>query len=96
METPIRQLKAAASLLNLGCGNRYHTAWTNVDIRSRVPEIMAHDLTRELPFEKESFHGVYSSHIIEHLPRSCIPMFLQECYRVLIPGGGYPRSHARL
>ena len=40
-----------------------------------------------LPFADASFDGVYHSHLLEHLPRDRALPFLQECRRVLKPGG---------
>ncbi|MBW1728369.1 MAG: glycosyltransferase [Deltaproteobacteria bacterium] len=74
-------------LLNLGCGNRYHSAWTNVDFTSTGPGVIAHDLTKGIPFADQSFDVVYHSHLLEHFSRDAAPQFIQECYRVLKPGG---------
>lgn len=43
--------------------------------------------TKPLPFSSESFDCVYSSHMLEHLPRNIVPRLLNEIYRVLKPGG---------
>lgn len=74
-------------LLNLGCGNRYHPDWVNVDFHSSNPAILAHDLKDKLPFEDDFFDVVYHSHVQEHLPKIFVPMFFHECFRVLKPGG---------
>lgn len=74
-------------LLNLGCGGRYHPDWVNVDFYSTGPGVIAHDLKRGLPFSEAKFDVVYHSHLLEHLPKNYAPIFLQECYRVLKPGG---------
>lgn len=74
-------------LLNLGCGHRHHSGWTNVDFRSTGPGVMAHDLHKGLPFEDCEFDAVYHSHLLEHFPKSQAPAFLRECYRVLKPKG---------
>lgn len=74
-------------LLNCGCGGRHHPDWRNLDLVSRDPDVLAHDLRRSIPFADASFDGVYSSHFLEHLPRRLAPRFLAECRRVLVPGG---------
>jgi len=73
--------------LNLGCGNRFHPSWTNLDLAPCSPEVQKFDLLEGIPFPTERFDVVYQSHVIEHLPRPCVPRFLQECFRVLRPGG---------
>jgi predicted SAM-dependent methyltransferase len=74
-------------LLNLGCGDRYHPDWVNVDFHSSNPAVLAHDLKDKLPFEEDFFDVVYHSHVQEHLPKIYVPMFFHECFRVLKPGG---------
>ena len=74
-------------LLNLGCGNRYHPEWVNVDFHSTGPGVIAYNLNKGLPFEDNSFDVVYHSHLLEHFPKSHAVPFLKECYRVLKNGG---------
>jgi predicted SAM-dependent methyltransferase len=74
-------------LLNLGCGNRYHENWTNIDFISTNENILAHDLKLGVPFNDNSFHAVYHSHVLEHFPKADAVKFMKECYRVLKPGG---------
>jgi SAM-dependent methyltransferase len=74
-------------LLNLGCGNRFHPDWINVDLFPGASRVRQHDLRKPLPFPDQSFEAVYHSHVLEHLPRAAAPGFLGECYRVLVPGG---------
>jgi len=74
-------------LLNLGCGDRFHSDWTNLDALPADPSIQSHDLREGIPFPDGEFDAVYHSHLLEHFPkRSAIP-FLSECHRVLRPGG---------
>lgn len=49
--------------------------------------LMAHDLSKGLPFESESVDAVYHSHVLEHLDRLVARGFLSEMRRVLKPGG---------
>ena len=79
--------RAVARLLNLGCGQRFHPAWTNLDVRPTDPSIRSWDVTQPLPFADATFDAVYHSHLLEHLPRADALPFLQECRRVLKPGG---------
>jgi predicted SAM-dependent methyltransferase len=45
------------------------------------------NLTGSLPFPDDSFQAVYSSHTLEHLYRTEARVILEECRRVLKPGG---------
>lgn len=53
-----------------------------------LPEnLMVHDLARGIPFPDASVDAVYHSHVLEHLDRDVARGFIQECARVLRPGG---------
>jgi SAM-dependent methyltransferase len=73
--------------LNLGCGNRFHPEWTNIDASYVDPHVQIHDVRKGLPFSDETFDVVYHSHLLEHLPREAALPFSRECYRVLKRGG---------
>jgi predicted SAM-dependent methyltransferase len=73
--------------LNLGCGQRYHKDWTNIDFVSNSPYVQAHNLLQGIPFEDNSFEVVYHSHVLEHFTKVDGKKFIQECYRVLKPNG---------
>lgn len=45
------------------------------------------DINRGLPFTDASVEVVYSSHMLEHIPRSQVETFLEDVYRILKPGG---------
>jgi SAM-dependent methyltransferase len=49
--------------------------------------LLAHDLSRGIPFESGSVDAVYHSHVLEHLDRPVAREFLKETLRVLKPGG---------
>jgi predicted SAM-dependent methyltransferase len=74
-------------LLNLGCGQRYHAAWTNVDMVARPPAVIGADLRRPLPFGADEFSAVYHSHVLEHFHPQDGARLLAECHRVIKPGG---------
>lgn len=76
-------------LLNLGCGDRYcpDANWTNVDFVSAHPRVIAHDLRQGLPFQANQFDAVYHSHVLEHFTPADGRRLLDECRRVLKPGG---------
>jgi len=74
-------------LLNVGCGRRFHPAWTNIDLVATSPEVREYDLRRGLPYDDDTFDAVYHSHVLEHLaPADAVKMVL-ECRRVLKPNG---------
>ncbi|HEX8491244.1 MAG TPA: methyltransferase domain-containing protein [Pyrinomonadaceae bacterium] len=76
-------------LLNLGCGPRFSSdpAWTNVDFHSNSPHVIAHDLSRGIPFPDATFDAVYHSHVLEHFSPQDGARFIAECWRALKPGG---------
>jgi len=84
-------------LLNLGCGGLIveEEPWMNCDDafnsdehEKRVPKYYKKvNLTKEFPFPDNSIDGILLSHVLEHLPLHPTIRCLEECYRVLIPGG---------
>ncbi len=84
MNTPAT---SALRLVNVGCGLTFHRDWINLDLVSLAPEVIECDLTRGIPFADESCDAVYSSHVLEHLDETTGRAMLQECARVLKPGG---------
>jgi predicted SAM-dependent methyltransferase len=75
-------------LLNLGCGRRYRAGWVNVDFTADGPGVIAANLLQGVPFEDNTFDGVYHSHVLEHFTEEDGTKLIAECWRVLKPGGG--------
>jgi predicted SAM-dependent methyltransferase len=73
--------------LNLGCGERIHPDWINIDMTASQPNVVAHDLVAGVPFEAESADVVYHAAVFEHIRRKDVAKFLREIHRVLKPGG---------
>ena len=73
--------------LNIGCGTKFHQAWTNVDMVSTDSAVQAHNVLKGLPFQDNQFDAVYHSQVLEHIPQEHAADFLNECLRVLKPGG---------
>jgi len=73
--------------LNLGCGQRFHKDWTNIDFVSNSPYVQAYNLLQGIPFEDNAFEVVYHSHVLEHFSKADGKKFIQECHRVLKPNG---------
>ena len=68
-------------------------AWPLLDARRRMRlenmkgNLLAHDLSKGIPFKSNSVDVVYNSHVLEHLDRQIARGFLMEILRVLKPGG---------
>lgn len=73
--------------LNVGCGNKFHNDWINVDMTSNSPEVISANLINGIPFPDESFDVVYHSQVLEHIPKEEASGFIKECFRVLKPNG---------
>jgi predicted SAM-dependent methyltransferase len=73
--------------LNLGCGNKFHPEWTNIDFVSTGKNVIAHNLLSGIPMSDHSFEVVYHSHVLEHFPKEKALPFIKECYRVLKKDG---------
>lgn len=75
--------------LNLACGDIFVTSelWDNCDFAPKSKDVKRVNLLNGLPYGDNTFDIVYSSHYIEHIPKSELSNFLQECNRVLKPNG---------
>ena len=73
--------------LNLGCGERFHPDWINVDLTEGRFNVISHDLVTGIPFAAESVDAVYHAALFEHIRRGDAANFLRETHRVLKPGG---------
>jgi SAM-dependent methyltransferase len=88
---------AAVRKLNVGCGPDILPAaegWSNMDIVALPGVDVVHDaFTFPWPFPDGAFDHVLCRHILEHVPhdvgagRDGFFMFLEECHRILRPGG---------
>lgn len=74
-------------LLNLGCGQNYHKDWINIDFVSSSDYVIPHNLLRGIPLKNQSVDIVYHSHVLEHFSKNDGLKFMEECWRVLKPGG---------
>lgn len=73
--------------LNFGCGSRFVAGWDNIDFYSDGPEVRRVNLLNGFPYESNCFDFVYSSHVLEHFTADQGKALVEECYRVLKPGG---------
>lgn len=84
--------------LNVGCGTDIRPAaegWTNMDLVAIPGADVVHDaLAFPWPFPDATFDLVLARHIVEHIPhrmgddpRDGFFRFMEECHRILRPGG---------
>jgi len=73
--------------LNIGCGNKYHKDWVNIDMVSSSKDVIAVNILKGLPFPDNTFDIIYHSQVLEHIPKENSQKFMNECFRVLKPGG---------
>jgi hypothetical protein len=51
------------------------------------PDIISHDVRKPLPFKKNYFSAIYTSHLLEHLYFEEAKSLLKECFRVIRKNG---------
>lgn len=73
----------AEKKLHFGAGSLILEGFLNSDMLGQVPI----NIGRKLPFSDEEIDLVYTSHVIEHLPKEDFKFFLGECLRILKKGG---------
>ncbi|MBL7032481.1 MAG: methyltransferase domain-containing protein [Nitrospira sp.] len=74
--------------LELGAGDKKGSSgWITIDMTKKCDIFW--DLSKGIPFPNESVSKIYSSHFFEHLTFREGQIFLDECLRVLIPGGTF-------
>jgi SAM-dependent methyltransferase len=77
-ESPLR--------LHLGSASALKEGWVNIDLVGHSADI-AWNLLRPLPFPDESAEAVFHEHVLEHFPAADALRLLEDCFRVLRPGG---------
>jgi predicted SAM-dependent methyltransferase len=72
--------------LEIGAGNKKgERGWITLDVTQDCD--LYWDLRKGIPFPDESVLKIYSSHLFEHLSFNEAQALLEECLRVLVPGG---------
>jgi predicted SAM-dependent methyltransferase len=72
--------------LEVGAGDKKgKNGWLTIDMTKNCDIFW--DLRKGIPFPKDSISKIYSSHFLEHLSFKEGQKFLDECLRVLVPGG---------
>ena len=78
--------KKQAIKLLLGCGDERREGWVHQDRRARPGVDVVHDLeTRPWPWADSSASHIEAIDLLEHLDD--VVGFMDECWRVLEPGG---------
>lgn len=72
--------------MQIGSRDQLLPGWLNTDL-DQAKDIMAMDATKKFPFENDTFQYVFTEHCIEHFEYPIGVQIIQECYRVLKPGG---------
>jgi SAM-dependent methyltransferase len=79
---------ASDLLVNVGCGPRGLDGWVNIDCVPAAGVTCVRDCRTALPLPSGSARGIFTEHFLEHLDYyEEAPKFLQECRRLLRPGG---------
>lgn len=78
--------KPGMSVIEIG-GGENPAFRPNVDIRPGSTVDMVADLNQPFPINDNSYDGVYSSYIIEHISWRKVQGFINELYRIVKPGG---------
>ncbi len=73
--------------LQLGAGSTFHDDWLCTDIDPQSDRIAFLDATKPFPLNDDVFDYVFSEHMIEHISWHEGLFMLQECKRILKPGG---------
>ena len=72
--------------LEIGSGPKKSSkGWTTIDWCGGVD--LRWNLMKKMPFPDNSVDVVYSSHVLEHFPYHSLVALLDDCFRILKPGG---------
>lgn len=84
--SPPRQT-VRSPLANIGCGGTFHPLWDNFDLVPSAPAVRPLDVAGDTSLPDNCYEAVYSSHVLEHLPRNLAPRTCGEFHRILKKGG---------
>jgi len=73
--------------LQLGAGITSLAGWLNTDVDIKSDGVVYLDVTQPFPIDNDTFDYVYGEHVIEHISWHDGLGMLQECRRILKPGG---------
>lgn len=76
--------------LDIACGQNKREGFVGIDIASCKGVDIKHDLFKfPWPVKTGSVSEAFSSHFFEHIPGMLRGQFMDEVYRILVPGGQY-------
>jgi len=73
--------------LQIGAHSSMLAGWLNTDLYPQSVLSVTLDATKTFPFQDASFDYVFSEHQLEHISNDDARVMLQECHRILRPGG---------
>ena len=73
--------------LQIGSGPTDVDGWLSTDVDPQSDHIVYLDATKRFPFDDNTFDYVFSEHMIEHISWPEGLLMLNECRRVMKPGG---------
>jgi predicted SAM-dependent methyltransferase len=73
--------------LEIGSFATVRPGWLCTDINPQHPDIQCLDATQPFPFADDTFQFIYAEHMIEHITFPQARSMLNECHRVMQPGG---------
>jgi predicted SAM-dependent methyltransferase len=79
----VRELR----FLNVGCGKKPIAHMINLNYEWYPHVDLTWDILKPLPLRPNQLEGIFSEHVLEHLPYDRIPDILKDWHRVLRPGG---------
>ena len=84
----IAQSESQPLKLHVGCGQVHFPGWLHLDSNEKLPHLDVLWFADDgLPCPDRSCEYIYNEHFLEHLTIEQGKRFLQECRRVLLPGG---------
>ena len=73
--------------LHIGCGSNLLEGWLNADYNVDSSDVFNLDAAKIFPINSDAFDIIFSEHMIEHINYYQGLSMLNECRRVLKPGG---------
>ncbi|OGD78283.1 hypothetical protein A2362_04270 [Candidatus Curtissbacteria bacterium RIFOXYB1_FULL_41_59] len=74
-------------ILDIGCGKKKYPGSIGIDLNPKSDADIIKNVEKGLPFKKNEFDLVYSSHTLEHLDPKKLVFVLEEIWRVTRPNG---------
>jgi predicted SAM-dependent methyltransferase len=73
--------------LHLGCGSKHLDGWINIDfVRTPASDVLW-NLANPIPLADSCCKYIFHEHVLEHFDVESGARLLEECNRLLMPGG---------